>query len=239
MHNRKGWILFRKEHTSSLSENFREELSKQLGKIFSERFLAGESFEDVKFFLEVGRDGVSLKEKGGYVFTTAHILTPNAQKIPLTICWRSSESDNLLELHKEEKQDNTVFLFCDDFPVYEISKYLLPRKIILPDESGLEFPIYGYLYSFPDIRMMIYFDGLVTEKDIEYIDSIVNTLFSTEDVYTDVTKENENRVIINFDYYLDETSYTKKATEKKVSDLLGSIKKISKPFNNITKVSIF
>lgn len=121
------WTLF-------LNEEFHPTFQKELSRQLFEKGSVGtgiENFENYDFQLIVGLRDSEIKQIGNKVFAKIDFITPGSYQIPIEIYWTSKDSDNLLEVHKNDVSEIDLEINWNE---------KIPMENILPYMDEIEEP---------------------------------------------------------------------------------------------------
>lgn len=207
------WVSYYNKEQYGFSESFKKELSKQLGERFKYNLECDNLFEKYFFSLFLGMNEIQIREKDGYVFGNAEIISPDSQSRGLTICWKSDFFDQKLEIHKQDVEDKINFFFCSDFPREELKKYIKTKKSLNSDskkEDDLDFS------NFPDLKIQFEINKKFTVKEET---EILNVLKRNKNIYISDFKDNQ----VVLDFQIDTENYNQSLLEKDKDFILESL----------------
>jgi hypothetical protein len=226
----KDWIIFLPSTKDEFSESFKVKMSESLYPQIYNLLKIKILENNTNFALLVGATELNLVERDNYIFINAIFSTESSVGYELSVCWASKDFDNPLLIHKSDITEKDVrFSWCNDFPSKEIINQLQPWKIKGKKDTGLNFEVIYYIYSFPDI--LIYFEFIETPSELDLIElheevKKYQRLFKTIFVH-ELFKDEKNYFIAINHNTIDYDHHTKKDILKHIDNLDFLLKSIN------------
>lgn len=116
------WTLF-------LNNEFHPTFQKELSRQLFEKGSIGtgiENFDTYDFQLIIGIHDPEIRKVGNKVFAKVDFITPGSFEIPVEIYWTAENSDDLLELHKNDVSNIEVEInWSEKIPFENIVPYMV------------------------------------------------------------------------------------------------------------------